>query len=261
MLKLLYHPCGIILATGPSGSGKTTTLYSMLQILSITESSKKMTIEDPVEYLMQGINQSQINHKSGYTYPVALRAMLIHDPDVIMIGEIGDLDTLHAAAEIALTGHLVLSQMHSYNAIATIQRMSEIGLEPYLTSATLLGIVNQLLVRKICKVCKEPAHPSIAAMKALGMTEEDLEGRILYKGKGCDECRNTGYRGRSGLFEILEVDPNDIARIIAEGGDSKSILEAARKNGFMTITEDAKRKVLDGLTTCEEAMRVLTWTA
>ncbi len=260
LLRLLYNPCGIILATGPSGSGRTTTLYSMLKILNTSESSKKMTIEDPVEYLMKGINQSQINHNTGYTYPIALRAMLKHDPDIIMIGEISDLDTLRGATEAALTGHLVLSQMHSYNAIAAIQRMSEIGLEPYLTSATLLGIANQRIVRKICKVCKEPAHPSLAAMKALGISDEDLEGKVLYKGKGCDECRNTGYRGRSGLFEILEIN-NEIAKIIAECGDSKSILEAARNNGFMTITEDAKRKVLDGLTTCEEAMRVLTWTA
>jgi len=260
LLKLLYSPNGILLATGPSGSGKTTTLYSLLQILSTNEGSKKMTIEDPVEYLMTGVNHSQVNHRTGYTYLAALRAMLKHDPDIIMIGELGDLDTLRATAELALTGHLMLSQMHTYSAISAIQRMSEMGLESYLISATLLGVVNQRLFRIICQDCKEPVQPGFAAMKALGISEEDLEGKTLYKGKGCEKCHNTGYRGRLAFYEVLEIN-NEIARIIADGGDSISILEAACNNGFMTITEDAKRKVLDGLTTCEEAMRVLTWTA
>lgn len=254
---LMHQPNGVIIASGPTGSGKTTTLYSMLQEIKSPE-LKIMTIEDPVEYVFEGVNQSQVKKNAGYTFATALRSFLRHDPDVIMAGEIKDQETAVLEIEAALTGHLVLTTLHTNDAIGALIRLVDMGVEPYLIGATLIGVVGQRLVRKVCKSCKkevelDPDHP---VAKSLGINADDLKSHTVYRGGGCPACRHAGYKGRIGVYEVLAVD-RELASLLYERASYADMLDAAQANGFLTMRDNAKHKVLDGVTSPEEALRVL----
>jgi type II secretory ATPase GspE/PulE/Tfp pilus assembly ATPase PilB-like protein len=257
LMEIASEPNGTLAVSGPTGSGKTTTIYSLLAQL-ISPEKKVLTIEDPVEYQITGANQVQVHKKAGLTFPVALRAFLRHDPDIIYVGEMRDLETASVAAEAALTGHLVITTLHTSDALQTLVRLVDMGVEPYLVAATVIGATAQRLARRVCQACKTevPPDPSSPPIKFLGITEDDLRSHTIYRGQGCDTCRKTGYKGRLGIFEVLKID-RELASMINERPPLSELLEAARSKGFMTMREDARRKVLDGLTTPEEALRVL----
>jgi type IV pilus assembly protein PilB len=248
---LIHRPQGMILITGPTGSGKSSTLYAVLS--EVVETGKNIvTIEDPVEFALQGINQGQTNDKAGFTFAKGLRAILRQDPDVIMVGEIRDTETLNTAIEASLTGHLVLSTLHTNSAAATIARLMEMELEPYLLAASVQGIVAQRLVRQICHSCREEFHvPSgVARMFA------DNPPPVLYRGKGCRDCRGTGYRrGRAGIFELLRVNDEIRDLVLAQAAESK-VLDAARQAGMVTLREECLNRVREGETTLEELVRI-----
>ncbi|MEN6357591.1 MAG: ATPase, T2SS/T4P/T4SS family [Armatimonadota bacterium] len=255
---LIHQPGGIFLTGGPTGSGKTTTLYSVL--LEINNPDRKiLTIEDPVEYLMNGVNQTQVHKKVGYTFAAAMRSFLRHDPDIIMVGEIRDKETAEISIEAAICGHLILTQLHTNDSIGAIQRLRDMGIEDFLISAALLGAMNQRLIRRVCPDCKERVLEVIPALKALKITEDDMKAHEVFKGKGCEKCHGTGYRGRAAIYELLVIDRH-LREMIGEGAPIDELLRTAISNGFMPIKEDARRKVLDGLTTAEEALRVLALT-
>lgn len=255
--NLLHQPNGQIIVSGPTGSGKTTTLYSLLQKL-VSPDRKLMSVEDPVEYILPGVNQIHINVRTGLTFPVVLRSFLRHDPDIIMVGETRDLQTAEIATQAAITGHLVLSQLHTNDAPSVITRLTDMGVEPYLIAATLLGAVSQRLARKVCGNCGEEIEADLdsPAVKFLGITDWDLKEHKLRRGKGCEACRFTGHKGRVGLYEILTIDP-EIRALIANGVTGTELTEAARARGFLDMRADAKRKVLDGIIPADEAFRVL----
>lgn len=254
---MMWQPNGLLIVAGPTGSGKTTTLYSILMRLSGPE-KKMMSVEDPVEYSLPGVNQVHVNKRAGLTFEAALRAFLRHDPDIIMIGETRTLETAKLATEAALTGHLVLSTLHTNDAPSVVTRLVDMGVEPYLIAATLLGAVSQRLARKVCRECGEDVeidtnHPTA---RFLGITSSDLKEHSIRRGKGCEKCRNSGYRGRVGLYEILAVD-DELRALIANGVTGPELAESATSRGFLDMRADAKRKVLDGITTPEEVFRVL----
>ena len=247
---LITRPHGILLVTGPTGSGKTTTLYAALQAI-VKPEIKVLTVEDPVEYNLAGVNQIQVVPKVGMTFARGLRAILRHDPDVVMIGEIRDLETAEAAIQAALTGHLVLSTLHTNDASSAATRLLDMGVEPYLVTSTLEGAMAQRLVRTVCKECKEPYQPDREQLPA------DLElvpDQPLYRGTGCRRCRGTGYRGRAGLFELLVVSDAVRERIMARAPVNE-IVTAARSAGLRLLREDGWQKVRDGITTPEEVIR------
>ena len=250
---LIDRPHGIILVTGPTGSGKTTTLYAALNAI-VGPDLKVLTVEDPVEYHLEGVNQIPVDARVGMTFERGLRAILRHDPDVVMIGEIRDLETARAAIQASLTGHLVLSTLHTNDAASAPTRLIDMGIEPYLVSSTLIGAMAQRLVRKICPHCKTAHPPSAASCPA------DLvlaPGEILYQGAGCASCRQIGYRGRSGLYELMVV--NDaISEKIMERSPVSQLIRVAKANGMRLLREDGWLKVRRGLTTPDE---VLTCTA
>ena len=254
---MAHQPNGMIIVSGPTGSGKTTTLYSILKLI-VSPDVKVLSVEDPVEYALTGVNQVQVNRRAGLTFEAALRAFLRHDPDVIMIGETRNLETAQVAIQAAITGHLVLSQLHTNDAPSVITRLVDMGVEPYLISATLLGAVSQRLARKVCRECGEEIEADLDSppLKFLGITAWDLKEHKLRRGRGCDTCRNTGYKGRVGLYEILAIG-DELRALIASGVSGPELAEAARSRGFQDMRADAKRKVLDGITTPEEAFRVL----
>lgn len=258
MRHLIHQSNGLLLMTGPTGSGKTTTAYSVLHEL-ISPAVKIMTVEDPVEYLLDGVNQVQVHKKVGLTFSAAMRSFLRADPDVIYSGETRDLETGMICIEAALTGHLVLATLHTNDAPSALIRLVDMGVEPYLAGATVIGIVSQRLARQVCRHCKEPVEADLNSpvMKYLGITTEDLKEHKVYEGKGCDVCRQTGYRGRTGLFEILTMN-GEIASLIVNRAPLVEIRDAAIANGMITLREDGKRKVLDGVTTAEEVLRVTT---
>lgn len=249
--KLLSKPYGMILVTGPTGSGKTTTLYSMLKKLNTVEKNI-ITVEEPVEYQLEGINQVQVNEKIGLTFSNVLRYVLRQDPDIIMVGEIRDRETAEIAVRSALTGHLVLSTLHTNDAPSTITRLVDMGIEPYLVASSLVGVIAQRLVRKVCSYCKE-AH--VVSERDILVSEGFEPGTIYYVGKGCEECGNTGYKGRTGLFEIMLMS-EDIQRLTVERAPASRIRNQAIKEGMITLREDGIRKVKAGITTPEEVMRV-----
>lgn len=250
--RFLAKPYGLILVVGPTGSGKTTTLYSMLNQLNDVEKNI-LTIEDPVEYELQGINQSQINYKAGLDFASALRAFLRQDPDIIMVGEIRDYDTAEIAIRASLTGHLVLSTLHANTAIGAISRLCDMNVDSFLITSSLVGVVAQRLVRKICPLCKASYDAGVGEKKALGY---DLSQElILYKGYGCDKCNNTGYKGRLGVYEMVEV-TRPIRDLIDKGAKEDEIAEEAYKLGMKSMREDAASKVISGQTTVEEMLRV-----
>lgn len=247
---LIRRPYGIILITGPTGSGKTTTLYAVLGELN-QPSKNIITIEDPVEYHIKGLRQSQVNPKIGHTFAAGLRTILRQAPDIIMVGEIRDRETAHLAIEAALTGHLVLSTLHTNDASGAIARLLDMGIEPYLISSSCIGVVAQRLVRTICVDCKMEDDIPLSLRQQLGLKK----GEILYKGKGCVVCNGSGYKGRIGIFELLLIDEK-IKSLIASKSTSDQIKEIALQNGMSSLTEEALKKVRQGLTTVEEMLRL-----
>nr|WP_245843020.1 type II secretion system ATPase GspE [Sphingomonas laterariae] len=245
----IAEPNGIILVTGPTGSGKTTTLYAGLRLLN-DGSRNILTVEDPVEYAIEGVGQTQVNSKVGLTFAAGLRAILRQDPDVVMIGEIRDRETAEIAVQASLTGHLVLSTVHTNDAIGAITRMRDMKVEPFLLASTLRAVIAQRLVRRLCPHCRHevPAPASVAAL--LGIAP----ATAIYEAKGCDQCNHTGYKGRVGVFEAVRVD--DVIRgLINAGGDEAAISAHAFRNA-PTLTSAARGLVIDGLTTAEEAVRI-----
>jgi len=244
---------GVVLTTGPTGSGKTTTLYGMLGRRRVVE-EKLITIEDPIEYYLDGVTQIPIRSGSGFGFVDVLRSILRHDPDVIMVGEMRDAATAAVAVQAALTGHLVLSSLHTNDAAAAVTRLIDLGVDPYILAATLEGIVAQRLVRRICRHCSTRYWPGAATVSVVaGRSIDDI---ALYRGIGCSECRNTGYRGRIGIFEVLVLD-DTLKRHLASGHEVDVIRHAAAEGGMRTLRQDAWNKVSAGATTVEEVIRVL----
>lgn len=248
ILNVLKRPYGFIMATGPTGSGKSTTLYAILTSINTPEKNI-ITLEDPVEYTIDGITQSQINPKAGLTFDTGLRAILRQDPDVIMVGEIRDAETASIATHAALTGHIVLSTFHTNDAAGALTRFVEMGIEPFLVASSVTCVIAQRLIRRICEECKEPYYPSMAILNSIGIKEQIT----LYRGIGCPACRNTGYKGRIGAFEVLIVD-DDIRELIVKKVSSEVIKNKAIENGMILIKDDAIKKAVLGITTIEEAM-------
>ena len=256
--NMVSCPNGIILTSGPTGSGKTTTLYSVLKSLN-DEGVNITTIEDPIEIKLEGINQSQINAKAGITFASCMRAILRQDPDIILVGEIRDYETLEIAISAALTGHLVLSTVHTNSAAATVTRLIEMGAKDYLVSSTLSGVIAQRLVRHLCDDCKEEYFASIEEARQILHDEKDIQEFIkkpIYRPKGCSKCGFTGYKGRLGVFEIMAIN-KEIKRLVAIGAHDLEIEEAAVKNGMRTLNQSCIKHILEGNTSIEEFVRVL----
>jgi len=248
--SIIDRPHGILLVTGPTGSGKTTTLYAALSAI-VSSEVKLLTVEDPVEYHLDGVNQIQVAPKIGMTFARGLRAILRHDPDVVMIGEIRDLETAEAAIQASLTGHFVLSTLHTNDSCSAATRLLDMGVEPFLVTSTLAAAMAQRLVRTICAECKEEYEPDREKLPA------DFQlppGATLWRGAGCRRCRGTGYRGRSGIFELMEVD-DEVREKIMDRKPAGEILKVAVKNGLRVLREDGWGKVRQGITTPEEVMR------
>jgi type IV pilus assembly protein PilB len=254
--QLIRRPNGIIFVTGPTGSGKTTTLYAILNMINSTDKNI-ITIEDPVEYRLPFIRQTQVNLKAGITFATGLRSILRQDPDVIMIGEVRDLETSEIAHQAALTGHLVLSTLHTNDAPEAITRLLDIGVEPYLISSSLIGVLGQRLVRKICPDCKTSYEFEPKNLNHLGEEAKKLKNPItLYRGKGCKNCKQSGYLGRTGIFELLVINER-IKQLISEKASTQEIRETAKKSyGMVSLREDGLKKVLEGITTLDEVNRV-----
>jgi general secretion pathway protein E len=252
--ELIQHPHGIILVTGPTGSGKTTTLYCALEKINSPD-KKIITVEDPVEYQLKGINQIQVKPAINLTFANALRSIVRQDPDVILIGEIRDSETAEIAIHSALTGHLVLSTLHTNDAPSAITRLINMGMEDYLLSSTIIGILAQRLVRTACPYCREPSSPDPAILQEMKMDGVDPEEIRVFDVKGCPQCGNTGYWGRVGIYELLQV-TEDIQKLILEKRDANLIKERARKAGMRTLRQDGWLKVREGITTVSEVLRV-----
>ncbi|MFH1006127.1 MAG: GspE/PulE family protein [Candidatus Latescibacterota bacterium] len=250
----INRPNGIILVTGPTGSGKTTTLYSALSHINSLERNI-ITLEDPVEYELPLIRQSQINLKAGLTFPAGLRAILRQDPDVILVGEIRDGDTMEVAVRAALTGHLVFSTLHTNDAAGAVPRLLDMGLEPYLLASSLVAVIAQRLVRTICSRCRTETEPEEELLRAVGWEPSKTKHMKFYYGKGCRYCHDTGYKGRTGIFEILPVS-SAVEDCIVKRAGSRAISEIAKKEGMTTMLEDGLKKVEAGITTLEEVTKV-----
>jgi general secretion pathway protein E len=250
--QLIEKPNGIILVTGPTGSGKTTTLYGALDKIN-TPDKKIITVEDPVEYQLKGVNQIQVKPLIGLNFATTLRHIVRQDPDIIMIGEIRDLETAEMAIQSALTGHLVFSTLHTNDAPSAITRLLDMGVETFLLSSTIRGILAQRLVRKICPVCKEvdPEPANAEELKILG----DSGSATLYRGRGCENCSFTGFRGRSGIFELLTI-TDEVRKLILRSADASQLRETARREGMITLLEDGVEKIKAGVTTLTEVFRV-----
>ena len=255
-LKKLYNiiskPNGIVLVTGPTGSGKSTTLYTILNELN-SDKSNIVTIEDPVEYTMHGINQVNVNSKTGLTFAKGLRSILRQDPDIVMIGEIRDEETAKVAVKAAITGHLVISTLHTNDAPSTITRLIDMGVEPYLVSTAITGVIAQRLVKKICEHCKESYEASIYEKSILG--EDINKSLILYKGSGCGYCNNTGFKGRTGIYEIMEIE-REHKDIITTTNNINKLKDLAIQKGMSTLKEECKILVKSGITTIGELLAV-----
>ena len=253
--RLMRIKNGMILIVGPTGSGKSTTMYTMVGDLNKREVNL-VTLEDPVEYNMEGVNQVQINEKIGMTFANGLRAILRQDPDIIAIGEIRDGETAEIAMRSAITGHVVLSTLHTSDALGTIERLTDMGVEPYLVASALKGVLSQRLIRKICPYCRKPYEPTEEEQTELGLTPG--QGRIFYKGTGCAECFDTGYRGRTAVFEIFPLTA-EVRRLIARHASREEIEDFLTdpSKGFVSLKENAVRLVEQGLTSSEEVMRVV----
>jgi len=249
--KLIHQPHGIVLVTGPTGSGKTTTLYAALSRLDSLVLNI-MTVEDPIEYELDGVSQTQVNAKIDMTFARALRSILRHDPDVIMVGEIRDLETAQIAVQASLTGHLVLATLHTNDAASATTRLVDMGVEPYLLSSSLLGVLAQRLVRKLCTSCRSPYAPSASDLSEVGIDRVGLE---LYGPVGCAECSGTGYSGRTGIYELLAVD-REARRLIHQASSEHMLREHALRVGMCMLRQDGLRWLLAGVTSLEEIIRV-----
>lgn len=255
--KLLKNAHGMILIVGPTGSGKSSTMYTMIRSLN-TEEINLVTLEDPVEYDIEGVNQVQINEKAGMTFAEGLRAILRQDPDIIAVGEIRDGETAEIAIRSAITGHLVLSTVHTNDALTALDRLIDIGVEPYLVAEALNGVISQRLVRRICPDCKESYVPSEEELRRLGCeTTKDI---LFYRGKGCPNCYHTGYLGRTAVFEILIMDSN-FKRAVSEGRHKQELMECLSKGTFSSLADGCRKLVIEGVTSVEEAISVLNTTA
>jgi general secretion pathway protein E len=253
--RLIRQSHGIVLVTGPTGSGKTTTLYAALSTINSTERNI-ITIEDPIEYQLQGVGQMQVNPKIDLTFANGLRSILRQDPDVIMVGEIRDAETAEIAIQAALTGHLVFSTLHTNDAPSAVTRLVEMGTEPFLVSSSVLAVMAQRLLRRVCDQCRRVLRPSAELLAEIGLTQERVGGRTLYAGgAGCAACKETGYRGRTGIHELLVVD-DDVRALIMKNADASAIRRAGTAAGMLTLREDGAAKVLAGETTIEEVLRV-----
>jgi len=254
--ELIVQPNGMVLSTGPTGSGKTTTQYSVLHKINSVEKNI-ITIEDPVEYQLNGISQVQVNVKAGLAFANALRSFLRQDPDIIMVGEMRDLETAEIAVEASLTGHLVLSTLHTNNAPSAVIRMIDMGVEPYLISATVIAVLAQRLARKVCGQCKETYQVRAQEIRVLGYQAQERDEMVtLSRGRGCEFCRHTGYKGRTGIFELM-VTNDEIAELIVRRAPLADIREASKANGMKELREDGLDKVLAGITTPEEVKKVV----
>jgi type IV pilus assembly protein PilB len=250
--KLITLPDGILLVTGPTGSGKTTTLYACLNTINKPD-KKLITVEDPVEYQMAGINQVQVNPEVGMSFPAALRAMLRQAPNIIMIGEIRDAETANIAINAALTGHLVFSTLHTNDAPSAVARLVDIGVQPFLVSSAVRAMVAQRLVRKICPNCKAPYELLDAEVSGLGLDRSQLHDATILHGAGCETCKHRGYKGRAGIFEIFQVD-DEVRHMVNNKATTVELRKRAREMGMRTLREDGIRKVLSGMTTAEEVI-------
>jgi general secretion pathway protein E/type IV pilus assembly protein PilB len=254
MNKLISAPDGVFLVTGPTGSGKTTTLYACLN--SINRPDRKIiTVEDPVEYQLGGINQVQVNADINLTFAAALRSILRQAPNIIMIGEIRDLETANIAVQASLTGHLVFSTLHTNDAPSAVTRLIDMGVKPFLVASSVRAIMAQRLVRKVCPKCKEPYAPTQYEMDVLKLNAEELQKVTLFKGRGCGDCSRTGYRGRTGIYEIFVID-EEVRRLIYEKVPSNVLRARAREIGMKTLREDGVRKIMAGVSTPEEVISI-----
>jgi general secretion pathway protein E len=252
MTQLINKSHGILLVSGPTGSGKTSTLYACLSKINSPDLNI-LTIEDPVEYQLKGIGQVQVNSKINLTFANGLRSFLRQDPDVIMVGEIRDKETAEIAVQASLTGHLVLSTVHTNDAPGAVTRLVDMGVEPFLVASSLIGVLAQRLVRTICPRCQEDYAPTTEELRGIGVEPGSIKS--LRRGKGCSHCQQSGYRGRTGIYELMLID-EDIRRLILQNVDSGTIKAKAREKGMITLLEDGAEKVLAGITTCEEVSRV-----
>lgn len=253
--ELIHNSNGVILIAGPTGSGKSTTMYTMISALN-SEEVNLVTLEDPIEYNIDGVNQVQVNEKVGMDFASGLRSILRQDPDIIGIGEIRDEETAEIAMRSAITGHLVLSTIHTNSAIATLDRLLDIGIEPYLIATAVKGVIAQRLVRKICPHCIEAYTPDAEELEVIGLKPEDAEGLKFYRGKGCPECLHTGYRGRTGVFEILTL-TNEIKQEFRENVSNRQLVKTIMDSDFEPMINDCRRLILSGKTTIDEARRIL----
>ncbi len=252
--QLIKSAHGIILVTGPTGSGKTTTLYAALSIINNSDINI-ITIEDPIEYQIEGIGQIQVNPKIDLTFANGLRSIVRQDPDVILVGEIRDLETAEIAIQAALTGHLVFSTLHTNDSASAITRLIDMGIEPFLVTSSVIGILAQRLMRNICNECKNVYTPDEESLQNIGITPEMYGGKKIYRGKGCQDCLNTGYRGRTGIFELMILN-DSIKNLILKTSDSSSIKHKAVEHEMTTLRQDGALKVLNGITTIEEVLRI-----
>ena len=250
--RMLKHPNGILLVTGPTGSGKSTTLYTALSELN-TEDINIITVEDPVEANLDGVNQVQVNAKADMTFASALRSILRQDPDIIMIGEIRDEETAEIAVQASITGHLVVSTLHTNSAAGTITRMLNMGVEGYLLADSVIGVIAQRLVRRLCPNCKQPHKPTEYERKLLNL--DDLDETMIFEAKGCPMCANTGYKGRIGVYEMMEIN-TEMKNAIAKDASTAEIKHLAVENGMETLAAGARRKVLEGITSVSELVGV-----
>ncbi len=252
--QLIRSAHGIILVTGPTGSGKTTTLYAALSTINNPDINI-ITIEDPIEYQIENIGQIQVNPKINLTFANGLRSIVRQDPDVILVGEIRDLETAEIAIQAALTGHLVFSTLHTNDSASAVTRLIDMGIEPYLVTSSVIAILAQRLVRTTCGGCRVAYRPDEESLRNIGITPAMYKGKKAYRGTGCDSCLNTGYRGRTGIFELMELD-DQIQNLILKTSDSNAIKNLAVEKGMASLRQDGASKVLDGLTTVEEVLRV-----
>ncbi len=252
MREVINRSHGIVLVTGPTGSGKTTTLYAALSELN-TPDVKIITVEDPVEYQLDGVNQIPVNPKIELTFAAGLRAILRQDPDIVLVGEIRDRETAEIAIQAALTGHLVLSTLHTNDSASSVTRLIDMGVEPFLVSSSVLAILAQRLIRTVCRDCAKKYTPSATELTQAGLTVEDLKGRQLYRAVGCPNCLNTGYAGRIGIHEFLVID-DDVRNLVMQNVDAATIKKAAMAKAMTTLREDGIQKALKGITTLEEVM-------
>ena len=252
--RIIRRPNGIFLVTGPTGSGKTTTLYSALNALNRSD-TKIVTAEDPIEYTFAGINQCQVQEEIGRTFPVILRAMLRQAPEIILVGEIRDSETAEIAVRAALTGHLVFSTLHTNDAPSAIPRLIDMGIKPYMVASSVQAIMAQRLVRTICPNCKEPYEVAPKVLRSVGLQPEEVEGITFHHGAGCNRCDGSGYHGRLGIFELMEMN-TDLRNLTFAKAPTGEIREKARSYGMLTLLEDGLRKAIQGITTVEEVLSV-----